>query len=212
MCNMSNEPIPLGNIGDEKPVERRDAAENRQLILQTAESLFAQHGVQNVNMADIAQVAHVGKGTLYRRFANKAELCLALMDSQMADFQNSMLDQMRLMAADGASALEQLDDFLDAMVYFTETHLPLLCEVQGNGLIENVGTQQKPYFWQHMTIHGLLQTAVQNGEVSDEIDIVYIADALLSTLHTRLFVFQREGRQFSLERISTGLRSLIPRK
>ena len=209
---MSDKPIPLGNIGDEKPVERRDAAENRQLILQTAESLFAQHGVQNVNMADIAQAASVGKGTLYRRFANKAELCLALMDTQMTDFQNGMLGRMRQMSADGVPALEQLDQFLDAMVYFTDTHLPLLCEVQGSGLIENVGDRERPYFWQHMTIHGLLQTAVQNGEVSEDADIIYISDALLATLHTRMFVFQREGRQFSLERISTGLRSLVPRK
>jgi AcrR family transcriptional regulator len=50
---MSNA-IPLGSIGKDKRVERRDAAENRALILETAESLFNQKGVENVNMADIA--------------------------------------------------------------------------------------------------------------------------------------------------------------
>lgn len=202
--------IPLGSIGNEKRIERRDAAENRALILATAESLFAQHGVDNVNMADIAQAAGVGKGTLYRRFANKAELCLALMDTQMSEFQNAMLERMRQMAADEIPALEQLSQFLDALIYFTDIHSPLLCEVQREGLLGDFGEEhQRPHFWQHMTVSGLLQTAVTNGELPDNLDVAYISDALLAPLHANIFHFQRLGRGFSLERISAGLRSIL---
>ncbi len=205
-----NNAIPLGSIGDEKRTERRDAAENRALILATAESLFNQHGVANVNMADIAQAAGVGKGTLYRRFANKAELCLALMDTQMSDFQNGMLGRMRQMAADNVPALAQLDQFLDALVYFTDTHSPLLCEVQREGLLGDFDEkQQRPHFWQHMTVSGLLHTAVQNGELANDLDVAYLSDALLAPLHANIFRFQRVGRGFSLERISAGLRSIL---
>ncbi|MCB8945614.1 MAG: TetR/AcrR family transcriptional regulator [Ardenticatenaceae bacterium] len=202
--------ISLGSIGNEKRTERRDAAENRALILETAESLFNQHGVTNVNMADIAQAAGVGKGTLYRRFANKAELCLALMDTQMLDFQNAILGRMRQMAANGVSAVEQLDQFLDALVYFTDTHSPLLCEVQREGLLGDFAEEhQRPHFWQHMTVSGLLQTAVTNGELPSTLDIAYTSDALLAPLHANIFRFQRQGRGFSLERISAGLRALV---
>jgi AcrR family transcriptional regulator len=202
--------ISLGNIGGEKRTERRDAAENRALILQTAESLFNQHGVANVNMADIAQAAGVGKGTLYRRFTNKAELCLALLDTQMSDFQNGMLGRMRQMSADGVPALVQLDQFLDALIYFTDTHSPLLCEVQREGLLGNFGEEhQRPHFWQHMTVSGLLQTAVNSGELPPNLDIPYLSDALLAPLHANIFRFQRVGRGFSLERISAGLRSIL---
>ena len=205
-----NNAIPLGSIGNEKRTERRDAAENRALILATAESLFNQHGVANVNMADIAQAAGVGKGTLYRRFANKAELCLALMDTQMSDFQNGMLGRMRQMAADNVPALAQLDQFLDALVYFTDTHSPLLCEVQREGLLGDFDEkQQRPHFWQHMTVSGLLYTAVQNGELANDLDVAYLSDALLAPLHANIFRFQRVGRGFSLERISAGLRSIL---
>jgi AcrR family transcriptional regulator len=203
--------IQLSNIDPSDRIERRDAAANRALIVETAESLFAEHGVANVNMADIAQAAGVGKGTLYRRFANKAELALALMDTQMREFQEAMLGRMRQQNEQGMSKLEQLDQFLDALVYFVDRHSPLLCVVQSEGLLDGVGEQerQRPHFWQHMTIRGLLQGAIQDGELPSDLDADYTADALLATLNANLFRFQREGRGFSLERISAGLRRLV---
>ncbi len=195
---------------DDGRVERRDAAANRYKILQTAERLFAAHGVGNVNMADIAQAAGVGKGTLYRRFANKGELCLALLDTQMADFQNGMLSRMQQMNIAGLPKLEQLQQFMDALVYFTDTHSPLLCEVQREGLLPLDNTRlQLPHFWQHMTVSVLLRSAAAAGEIPPDLDTDYLADALLSPLKADFFQFQKNNRGFTLERISAGLRTLI---
>lgn len=188
--------------------ERADAVANRQLLLATAVSLFAEHGVPNVTMADIAQAAGVGKGTLYRRFASKADLCLALMDSQMREFQNNVLAELRLMADSGITPMQQLDYFLGVLVAFTAVHMPLLCEVQRAGLLQNEGDTQQPHFWLYMTVHGLLKTAVSAGEISAALDVDYLADALLAPLRVDLFRFQYEVRVFSLERISAGIRSL----
>lgn len=191
--------------------ERRDAAANRVRILQTAEKLFAEHGVAHVNMADIAQAAEVGKGTLYRRFTNKAELCLALMDSQMIDFQNGMIARMQQMSAQNVPKMEQLDQFVDALIYFTDAHAPLLCEVQRAGLLQEQEPDglELPHFWQYMTVNGLLKAAVANGELSAGLDIDYLADALLAPLKADIFYYQREVRGFTLERISAGLRVLL---
>jgi len=41
-------------------------------------------------MQEIARAAGVGQGTLYRRFANKGQLCMALVDTQMSDFPNDI--------------------------------------------------------------------------------------------------------------------------
>ncbi len=204
--------IPLDDlveVGQAAKTERRDAAANRALILETAEKLFAERGVAEVSMSDIAQAADVGKGTLYRRFSSKADLCLALLDTQMADFQNGILDRMRQLAENEVPFMEQLDQFLDSLVYFTDRHNPLLCEVQRQGLLEGGGVNQQPHFWQHMTINGLLSSAISAGEVPEGLDAVYLSDAILATLRANVFNFQRQGRGFSLERISAGLRQLV---
>ena len=188
--------------------ERADAAANRKLILTAAEDLFEKRGVEEVTMADIALAAGVGKGTLYRRFASKPELCLALMDEQLLAFQNKVLARFRELSAGDVPTLQRLDFFLDALVYFTDNHLPLLCEVQRAGLLSTGRDSEMPHIWQYMTIKGLLHSAVQAGELSPDVDIEYTADALLAPLRVTLFRFQREGRGFSLERISAGIQTL----
>lgn len=215
MSNGMDKPILIGAINsgdDDGRSERRDAAANRTKILATAERLFAEHGVDHINMADIALAAGVGKGTLYRRFANKGELCLVLMDTQMADFQNSMLARMQQMNLAGVPKLEQLQQFIEALVYFTDTHSPLLCEVQREGLIPNLADNnrlQLPHFWQHMTVSGLLKAAAAAGEIPANLDTDYLADALLAPLKADIFQFQKRVRGFTLERISGGLRTLV---
>ncbi|WP_420644170.1 TetR/AcrR family transcriptional regulator [Candidatus Leptofilum sp.] len=214
MTTSEKNTISLGTIDEASSSmrhERRDAAANRIRILQTAEKLFAEQGVANVNMADIAQAAKVGKGTLYRRFTNKAELCLALMDTQMIDFQNGMIARMQQMSAQNMPKMEQLDQFMDALIYFTDAHAPLLCEVQRAGLLQEQDSDglELPHFWQYMTVSGLLKTAVANGELPEGLDIDYLADALLAPLKADLFYYQRETRGFSLQRISAGLRTLL---
>lgn len=198
------------NAGEENQrQERRDAAANRQLLLQTAEELFAERGVANVNMADIALAAGVGKGTLYRRFTSKAELCLGLMNEQMTAFQNEMLGKFRQMNDGCVPYMTQLEFFLDALIHFTEKHAPLLCEVQRAGLIQPGIHAELPHFWQYMTVNGLLQAAANAGEIPGEMDVAYLADAVLAPVKADIYQFQREVRGFSIERISEGLRVLV---
>jgi len=199
----------ISGDGTKPRQERSDAAANRKLILATAEKLFAERGVEAVTMADIAQAAAVGKGTLYRRYVNKPQLCLALMDKQMLTFQNEVLDRLREQSIRQLPTMEQLNLFLESLVYFVDRHMPLLCEVQRAGLVSTVHEQQMPHIWQYMTTKGLLNAAVQTGELSPAIDTEYIADALLAPLRVALFRFQREVRGFSLARIVTGLQTWV---
>lgn len=206
-----SDPIPLyqsGEVNGNAP-ERRDAAANRARILQVAEELFEQYGVRQVNMADIAEEAGVGKGTLYRNFSNKGDLCLTLLDTQMREFQDARLKDMRRQSEEGVPFLQQLGHFLEALVIFSDSHLPLLVEVQQVSEALDERETQRPHFWQYMTVHGLLRKAVQAGELPDDLDSAYVAEALLAPLAPHTFRFQREVLGFGLPRIARGLRSIL---
>jgi AcrR family transcriptional regulator len=204
--------IPLTILDDPDGtgrMERADAAANRVLVLQTAERLFEEHGVAAVTMADIAQAAGIGKGTLYRRFANKAELSLALMDDQMAEFQNGMLEDMRLMTARGEAYVDQLRHYLTRLVVFADRHSPLLCEVERSGLLLAMAHPELPHLWHSMTVAALLRVAQRQGEIDAGLDAEFLAETLLAAVHVDSLRYQRDVRGFSTERIINGLDGLL---
>jgi AcrR family transcriptional regulator len=203
-------PIAFGDPDAPARHERSDAAENRRRILRVAEQLFQEQGVEAVNMQDIARAAGVGQGTLYRRFANKGELCLGLLDAQMHEFQNTVLEQLREMGARRRSKQAQLEWFLDALVHFNERHAPLLCAALREapfGPNVEPGARSSPFAWMRMTVIGLLQSGIAAREFDASIDVPVVADALLGVLQP--LSFQPMRNDYSLERISTGLVRLL---
>jgi AcrR family transcriptional regulator len=81
---------------------RADAARNRRLLLDTAAAAFAKQGIE-VSIAEIAQRAGVGKGTVFRHFATKDDLIAAIVGDQLgclSDAGNALLE-----SADPTAAL-----------------------------------------------------------------------------------------------------------
>ncbi|MFD4366629.1 TetR/AcrR family transcriptional regulator [Rhodococcus sp. NPDC058521] len=64
---------------------RRDAAENRQRLLDAAATVFTERGL-DVGVDEIASAAGVGVGTLYRRFPTKDALVSELVRQVLEDF------------------------------------------------------------------------------------------------------------------------------
>jgi len=63
---------------------RKDAARNRQRILEAAKELFAERGL-SVTLHDIAARAGVGVGTIYRHFPEKKPLIDAVFEEHLAE-------------------------------------------------------------------------------------------------------------------------------
>jgi len=190
--------------------ERSDAARNRRVILDTARTLFGERGVTRVTMEEIARVSGVGKGTLYRRFPNKGFLCQALLDEPTRRLQQQTLEILR---EPETSALEKLDAFLDGLVVFTAENLDLLYgghePLCGADRLERFS--HPAYDWRRSTVLGLLRTAVREGEVDDGLDLEYLASALLAPLDVDFYYYQHRVQGLSVERISRGVRALVPR-
>src|ERR1700758_2469510 len=117
------EPIDLPLIAP--LTERADAARNRQRILVAAQTLFARDGVACTSMDAIAAEAGVGKGTLFRRFGDRASLALALLDSTAREFQDRFISGPPPLGP-GAPPVERLIGFGEALLAHTAEHGNLL--------------------------------------------------------------------------------------
>lgn len=190
-----------------QPTRRRaDAVANRQRLLDSAEKLFAINDIADVSMGDIAKAAGVGKGTLYRSFANKGELCIALMDGDLRAFQNSVFAEFQ--ARHGQNGLEQLAYFLDAVVRFFDRHSVLMLEAQQFGVrlqTRSEINQTSIHGWFHQTVTLLVRRAQGEGLVSAESDPAYLADLILAPLNPVLFRHQRQVIGLSLDDMSRNL-------
>ncbi len=73
------------------PPERADAARNRGKVLAAAERLVAECGASCVSMDAVAREAGVGKGTLFRRFGDRAGLMQAVLSERERLFQEDII-------------------------------------------------------------------------------------------------------------------------
>jgi AcrR family transcriptional regulator len=107
------------------PPERADAARNRRRILEAAERLFKGRGVAGVSMDDVAAEAGVGKGTLYRRFGDKAGLGIAVLDERARELQDAILRGPPPLGP-GAPSRKRLKAFVRAYLDYAWRNLELL--------------------------------------------------------------------------------------
>jgi AcrR family transcriptional regulator len=173
---------------------RADALKNRALILETAVRLFAEKGVHAVTMSDIAKAAGIGKGTLYRHFEDKNQLCHSLLDEDQRALQDRALNYFR----EHGNAADNLGWFLTEVVLFVDRNAPLLCAAKDNAL-----TLEHPaHWWWRLTIRGLL------GQINPTGDLEYLTDMLYVMLDVHTIYFQRQ-MGYPIQRIADGLQDVL---
>jgi AcrR family transcriptional regulator len=126
--------LPLGRrelplIGQPEVRERADAVRNRRKVLDAAAALYAERGVAGVSMDDIALAAGVGKGTLYRRFADKSALAAALLDDRERQLQERLLSGPPPLGP-GDAPQARLAAFAGAYLRYVAAHVDLVAVSQ----------------------------------------------------------------------------------
>ena len=159
-------------------VLRRDAARNRQRVLDAAAEAFAEVGL-DVGYDEIARRAGVGVGTVYRRFPERAELVIALFESRV---------QALIEHADAAMATP---DGWSGLRCFLEQALEM--QVDDRGLRELVaGTAFRDERLARVrrriepAVHRVLDRAKREGSVRPDIEPLDIGALMMvvSTMHT----------------------------
>jgi AcrR family transcriptional regulator len=186
-------------IGSE-PAERADAARNRAKILDAAERLVAEHGIEHVSMDMLAEAAGVGKGTIFRRFGDRAGLARALLDGHARDLQEELIRGAPPLGP-GAPPVERLRAFGHAMIDLLEAHGDLI--LAGESGSPCARFRSPPYLAHHTHVVTLL------AELDPRLDLQYHADSLLAVLAADQYRHLRQEREMSIERVRAGWDSVV---
>lgn len=131
------EPQGLPMAGQRR--ERGDAAANRVRILAAARTLLIDHGPDALSMDAVAAAAGVGKGTIFRRFGDRAGLTQALLDEYMQGLQNAFLFGPPPLGP-GAPAAERIEAFVLELIRSQDESLVLALAAEGRpGQAPNAG-------------------------------------------------------------------------
>jgi AcrR family transcriptional regulator len=179
--------------------ERADARRNRERILCAAARIVQARGLDGFSMDDVAAEARVGKGTLYRRFGDRASLIRALVEEPERDFQDAMIRGAPPLGP-GAPALQRLHAFGAGVLGLLQQNVQFMRDTKG----ERSSQFTHPvyaFYRTHVTI--LLREILGDGTRTD-----YLVDSLLAPLSPDAFVYQRDVRGMSTEEMIDGWTAL----
>jgi AcrR family transcriptional regulator len=185
---------------DEARAERADAARNRERILCAARRLFAERDPDGVSMDEIAEVAGVGKGTLFRRFGSRAALATAVLSEHERQLQEDMIRGEPPLGP-GAPPLERLIAFGCARLDLLAAHGDLIAAAEVGSWHFDAAPAQVVRL--HISL--LLR------EADADCDAEYLTEVLIAALEGSRYVYMRHGRGIDLDRLKRGWAELVTR-
>jgi AcrR family transcriptional regulator len=175
--------------------ERADAKRNRERILGAAARLVDERGIDCVSMDEVAAEAGVGKGTLYRRFGDRASLLRALIEEPEREFQEAVIRGEPPLGP-GAPPVERLRAYGPGLLRLLEGHARFIRATEGI----RAGYFGHPVYSFHRTHLGILLREIMGEGTTTE----YLVDCLLAPLGAEPFLYQREMLGMSLKEMIVG--------
>ncbi|WP_414858568.1 TetR/AcrR family transcriptional regulator [Nocardioides sp. Root151] len=187
--------LPL--LGQPAP-ERRDAARNRDAVLNAALRLVEANGACAVTMEAVAEAAGVGKGTVFRRFESRAGLMGAVLDHSESAWQNAVISGPPPLGP-GAPPLERLRAFGRSRLDLNLRHADLI-----EAAISSYGRSYAAYSFAAMHVRYLLTELGATG------DLHLLTTAVLAPLEAEI-LRQHRAEGVGEERIIAGWDDLVRR-
>ncbi len=198
---MLDEPLELPVV-DAAPPVRADAERNREKVLCAAARLFAEHGVENVSMDAIAAAAGVGKGTLFRRFGDRAGLAQALLQEQTSALQEAMIRGPAPLGP-GAPPRERLKAMARAQLALMEEHAELIAAADAGPPGARSRSAPNQFLRTHMGI--LIR------EADPALDGELVADLLHAPLSAESYLYWCRLRGLDAERVAAMFDAVVDR-
>jgi AcrR family transcriptional regulator len=180
---------------------RADAQRNRERILEVAKEAFTRSGA-NASLDDIAKMARVGPGTLYRHFPTREELLQAVYRSEME----------KLAAAgrkftQSMPPIEALRAWLLLFVDAIETK-----QIIAPALNTLIGDHKKvfaaSYAKTHEAIDALVRRAIKSGDIRKDLNPMDLLRALIGVANVSTSPDWQQSARRLVDILITGSRPM----
>jgi AcrR family transcriptional regulator len=156
--------------------------EKRPLILRAATEVFSERGFAAVTVAEIADRAGIGKGTVYEYFASKEELLFAVFEWM----NEGISDRIRELLAAGGTTHDRLLRMLDLGAEVTREQVDMQAVVLDFWAASR-GTRSEERYNQachesFQTYRSLVAEVIREGQASGELRAGIDADAVATML------------------------------
>jgi AcrR family transcriptional regulator len=189
---------------------RRRATRAR--LYEAAVTLIAEQGFSATTVDEIAERAGVAKGTVYYNFKSKTELFEELLRYGVGLLTDSLQSAADEAAEHGRTKVEALDAmfkaglvFIDRYPAFTQLYVAELWRTNRAWQSTLLVVRQQAV----AVVETVLREAVENGELSEEIDIPLTAAALVGMVLVAALDWQAFQPERSLDDVHSALSRLL---
>ena len=177
--------------------KKRELTQMRQnQILDVAAEVFSMKGFASTQVDEIADLAGLGKGTVYRYFKDKKNLFFSVVDRGMDNLRDSVLEAM----AKEKEPLDKIKKAIEIYLKFFEKHSSLI------GILIHEQSEfqkriQKKYFNRYYKHINKMEEIFHQGIAKYQIKKIDVRDAinvLTNMLNGLVYMWQIEGRKYPL--------------
>lgn len=200
----------MGHKPGHRPVSRLPRATRIAELMTAARAVFREKGYDDASIAEIAERAGVGEGTLYRYFENKHDLLLKVLE----DWYVGMIedDDRQLRAVQGTRG---------RLHYLIRSHLtviwrePVFCRLVLVELRSASDYRASTLFqlnraYARRTLE-TIQEAVQSGEFRAEVPLSLVRDMIYGCIEHHTWGYLRGDGDFSIEGVADTITDLVYR-
>ncbi len=180
-------------------IEDQDEFDRRDQILEAANQCFAQLGIQRTSVQDVARMANVSRGTVYRYFEDRTVLINAAIEFGAQRFYQQV-----------ATAMAKKSTLAEQLGAMAETHASILLDHRTRNRLMADDAE----LMRHMISDGdsavrrsteflvpYVRQAQQRGEVGANIDVVAASEWLARIIYS--FSTVNEGQTFNMSKPET---------
>ncbi len=189
-----------------------DKVEKKEAILEVSIKVFAERGWRNTKIADIAEAAHIGKGTVYEYFRSKDELFAASFQYFMAEAEGIVTGRLEKIS----DPLERLEAYISSWADILESknveYMEIVLDFWAEG-IRNKGRSSsldlmKFYYDNRSFIEQLLEDCIATDSIKS-VDTKIVASIIIGALDGLMIQWIMDKNAFAMKEAVSSFVSLV---